>query len=149
MQTTQAAATHDEAQWEFFVPFGPTTWAPILFISKRQGEVSLSTPESETCSCVTAYKRVTRLSMLVNVMWRRNVPVKYFGDNTACERVVSTGSLQLAYMKRSQGVNLAAARSLVAPNLGRVPSGHNFSDIFTKPLEGQLFHNFRKMLGVF
>ena len=133
----------------FAVLFGPTTWAPILFISKRQGEVSLSTPESETCSCITAYKRVTRLSMLVNVMWRRNVPVKYFGDNTACERVVSTGSLQLAYMKRSQGVNLAAARSLVAPNLGRVPSGHNFSDIFTKPLEGQLFHNFRKMLGVF
>ena len=71
--------------------------------------------------------------MLVNVMWRRNVPVKYFGDNTACERVVSTGSLQLAYMKRSQGVNLAAARSLVAPNSVWSQLPRDFHEVFVGP----------------
>ena len=69
----------------FAVLWGPHTWAPLLFLSKRQGQVGLSTPESETLSGITAYKRVTRLSMLVNVSLRREVPVRYFGDNTAAE----------------------------------------------------------------
>ena len=77
------------------------------------------------------------------------VPVRYFGDNTAAERILNQGSVQLAYMKRSQGISLAAARALIAKDLNRVPSGTNFADIFTKALEGAIFHENRERLGVF
>ena len=82
-------------------------------------------------------------------MSKRTILVRYFGDNTAAERILNQGSMQLAYMKRSQGISLAAARALIAEALSRVPSGTNFADIFTKALEGASFHENRERLGVF
>ena len=67
---------------------------------------------------------------------KRSVKDTYRVDNSASERVVGTGvSAALAYLKRTAQLNLTWAKANLAPFLGRVPSGENTNDIFTKPLD--------------
>ena len=127
---------------------GQRTWAPMLFISKRQGATGLSTPETETVAGCVAYKRGSRVLLLIEALLRRKVEEVYLGDNTASERVLAAGSANLAYMRRNQGVSLAALKETIGRVIGRVPKNKNTSDTFTKALEVQEFEKFRTQLGV-
>ena len=106
------------------------------------------TREFCTALGVVCGKKAIRLNMMLSTLLRQDVEEVYFGDNTACERIIESGSNELCYMKRTQGVSLSFAHHVMGGKLARVPSGENISDIFTKPLEKEAFLKFRKALGI-
>ena len=126
------------------------THAHIMSFSRRQTVAGCSTPECETVSCVAAYKRAVRLSMLLNALLRYSVPLRIYGDNSATEYILhGGGTSQLAYMKRTQGISLAGARRNIGPLLGRVPTDANASDLQTKPIvDKEKFYRFKEFLGI-
>ena len=129
---------------------GARTRALVHAHCKRQGQAGLSTPEAETVSLVVLGKKTIPLHMIAQRLLKGELKLLYRGDNSASERVVGTGiSAALAYLKRTAQLSLTWAKSNVAPYLGRVPSGENTSDIFTKPLDSDKFHKFRIELGVY
>ena len=128
---------------------GSKTRAVVQGYSKRQGQLGISTPESETVSLVVLGKRVIVLHLLVQRLLKRVVKNVYRTDNSACERVVSTGiSQQMAYLKRTAALSLSWARQYLSKDLTRVPTNDNPSDIYTKPLDREKFETFRTYIGI-
>ena len=84
------------------------TCIPIGAHAKRQGQVGLSTPESEVLATVVGAKRSIRHHMLLCRMLKYSVKHRYLGDNPPSGHILAAGlSAQLAYMERTQGVSLA------------------------------------------
>ena len=111
---------------------------------------SYSTPEAETIATCVLGKRTIPLHMISQRMRNGRIRLSYLADNTASERVIGTGvSSALAYMKRTAGISLQWAKENMAEFLKRTPSDENLADIFTKPLESDVFHAFRIRLGIF
>ena len=128
---------------------GKNTFCPMAALSKRQGETSLSTPEAEVTAGVAVAKRAIRMHMLLCRLLRANIEMKFYGDNSAADKIIGSGvSPQLAYVKRTQGVSLSWAAKHIGPYLARVPTTFNTSDIFTKPLEVGDFEKHRTKLGI-
>ena len=128
---------------------GKNTFCPLAGLSKRQGEVSLSTPEAEVTAGVAVAKRAIRIHMLLCRLLRANIEMMFYGANSAADKIIGSGvSPQLAYLKRTQGLSLAWSAKHIGPYLHRVPTSFNTSDIFTKPLEVGDFEKHRMKLGI-
>ena len=128
---------------------GSKTRAVIQGYAKRQGQPGISTPESETVALVVLGKRVIVLHLLLQRLLKRVVKNVYRTDNSACERVVSTGISQaMGYLKRTAALSLTWARHNLSRDLERVPTDLNPSDIYTKPLEREKFETFRTFMGI-
>ena len=129
---------------------GKKTRALVHAYCKRQGQVSASTPESETTGFIVLGKRTIPLHLMIMRLLKSFIDLEYLGDNSASERVVGTGfSAALAYMKRTAEISLYWAKENMAKYIKRTPTDENISDIFTKPLEKEKFNKFRIALGIY
>ena len=129
---------------------GSKSNALVWAMCKRQGATALSTPDSETLGLVVVAKRVIPLHMTLQRLLKRELPHRYYGDNSATERVVNTGlSAALSYLKRTVGISLTWCKENLSRFLFRTESDENISDVFTKALDKDKFEKYREMLGVF
>ena len=129
---------------------GSKTSALVHGYCKRQGQTALSTPDAETVGLVVLGKRTIPLHMIAQRLIKRPVRLVYKGDNSASERVIQTGISQaLSYLKRTVDLSLRWAKETMAPFIELTPTDDNIADIYTKALESEKFHKFRKAIGVY
>ena len=125
------------------------TCIPIGAHAKRQGQVGLSTPESEVLATVVGAKRSIRHHMLLCRMLKYSVKHRYLGDNSPSGHILAAGlSAQLAYMKRTQGVSLAWAHDNCSQFFEHVGSDENTADIMNKPLDSVKFAKHRASMNI-
>jgi hypothetical protein len=126
------------------------TGAPIIWYSKIQSVVALSTCEAEL---IALCEIVTHLQWLVNFLTEAKIqfstPIPVFIDNQAALRL----SKNPVNHKRSKHIDLKywhiisqLERNIIAPIY--VPTCENVSDIFTKSPDAVTFRKHMKMLVV-
>ena len=128
---------------------GPRTLALVFGLCKRQGQTSLSTPESELTALVVAGKRSFSHHMTLQRLAKRHVRLRILSDNSAARRVSATGvSAQMSYIKRTSNISMSWCRQNLKEFIGEIETDYNFSDIWTKGLSSSTFHRHRLAIGI-
>jgi hypothetical protein len=88
---------------------GPSSWWPILWVSRRQTCASHSTPEAEVISVAAGLRCALLPIMSLIAEWMRvELPVILHEDNSTCTRILEVGiSAALAHVDRTHRVSLA------------------------------------------
>ena len=128
---------------------GKFTKALIIAYCKRQGSVSLSTPEAELVAVTVLAKKILSIHMTAQRLLKVAISLTVLEDNSAAEKVCGTGiSASMSYLKRTVSLSLAWCKQNLRKIIGRIESNRNPSDLFTKPLEKESFERYREHLGI-
>ena len=129
---------------------------PILWASKMQTEIALSTTEAEYIALSTALREVIPLMDLLSEFQTHidstiiNLPTihcRLFEDNSGAHELATTPKMR----PRTKHINVKyhhfrayVDRKLIS--LKQISSEHQLADIFTKPLNSALFHRLRNAI---
>ena len=123
---------------------------PILWGSKMQSLVALSTTEAEIIALSTALREVIHLQNLLQELRANTLPITFtkaqihcrtFEDNAACIKVV-TSEAKIRPRTKHLAVCLFHFRDHIEKghiSIEHVPSRNQLADIFTKPLPSDQF----------
>ena len=130
---------------------------PILWGSKMQSLVALSTTEAEIIALSTALREVIHLQNLLRELWANAFPIPFtkaqihcrtFEDNAACIEV-ATSEAKIRLRTKHLAVRLFHFRDHIEKGLisiEHVPSRDQLADIFTKPLPHDQFCHLRDQI---
>ena len=125
---------------------------PILWGSKMQSLIALSTTEAEIIALSTALREVIHLQNLLQELWANVFPIPFtkaqihcrtFEDNAACIEV-ATSEAKIRPRTKHLAVRLFHFRDHIEKGLisiEHVPSRDQLADIFTKPLPRDQFRH--------
>ena len=129
---------------------------PLLWASKLQTEIALSTTEAEYISLSTALREVIPLMNLLselrdnvdqNIITLPTLHCKLFEDNSGAYELATTPKMR----PRTKHINVKYHhfRAYVDKewiSIKKVASEHQFADIFTKPLASAFFIRLRDII---
>ena len=130
---------------------------PILWGSKMQSLIALSTTETEIIALSTELHEVIHLQNLLQELRANAFPIPFakaqihchtFEDNAACIEVV-TSEAKIRPRTKHLAVHLFHFRDHIEKGLisiEHVPSRDQLADIFTKPLPHDQFHHLRDQI---
>ena len=125
------------------VLYGPTTWFPLCWVSKRQTSTSRSTTESEVVSLANflfleCLPMLDLFDLLLQPITGKRVKLTVWEDNQACITVCVKGySPKLRHILRTHKVNLGSVKEVIEMpeiNLNYIVTDEQAADIFTKAL---------------
>jgi len=129
---------------------------PIIWASKLQTEIALSSTEAEYIALSTAMREVIPLLRLMTEAKEYGVPIDVRQSHIYCKVFEdNSGALEMAkapkFRPRTKHINIKYHHFLehVASGLLRlhaVSTEQQIADVFTKPLAEGLFHNHRKTI---
>jgi hypothetical protein len=122
---------------------------PIIWRSKKQKLVTLSSAESEIVALCDAMREVSWLRDLIMEVGLGEPMVKIFEDNRACidiskNAIVNDRTRHI--MVKTEFIRMKLKEWKV--DIVYVESKENIADIFTKGLDQKLFEKFQSGLGV-
>ena len=137
----------------YLVLYGPNTWFPLAWVSKKQTRTSRSTTESEVVSLAySLYLEALPMLTLWEGLLGRKVGLQVMEDNQATILVVKAGwSPKLRHVQRGHKVDLGSlSEEFGEPELSLeyVETDKQAADIFTKGLEPQKWQNALNLLGI-
>jgi hypothetical protein len=139
----------------FVITFGSV---PVLWKSKVQTEIALSTMEAEYIALSTAMRSLIHLCALLlqidatvslDLSSRVSTISTVFEDNQACKILATTNPPRLTPRSKSLAIKYHWFRQHLSPNsivIKAVPSHLQKGDGFTKPLSLAKFQEFRKSI---
>ena len=121
----------------YLVLYGPNSFFPLAWVSKRQTSTSRSTTESEVVSLAySLYQEGLPALQLWELLLGRTVTLKVLEDNQATILVVRKGySPKLRHITRTHKVNLSGLSKVFredSAELGYCQTDSQAADIFTK-----------------
>ena len=122
----------------FLCLMGPNTFVPLAGVSKKQTSVSKSTPEAEIVAVDhgVCKEGIPALDLWETILNRRAMNVRVMEDNSACTRVIITGSNpSMRHMSRTQRIDISWLNERFRDgsfSFIECPSLYQAGDIFTK-----------------
>ena len=118
---------------------GPSTWVPLMWVSKRQACTSRSTTEAEIISlAMSLYAEAIPTLDLWDTLLSRPVDLIIMEDNQACIKILRKGySDKMRSLLRTHRVNVSAIKECLDEDqiqLVFVETDKQVADIFTKAL---------------
>ena len=138
----------------YLVLYGPQTWFPLAWVSKRQTSTSRSTTEAEVISLAhSLYAEGLPSLQLWERLLGRPVKLRVKEDNQATIKVVKKGfSPKLRHIQRTHKVNLGCLQEIFDEDessvLEYVETDKQAADIFTKGLVPAKWPNALALLGI-
>ena len=137
----------------YLVLVGPSTFFPLMWVSKRQTSVSRSTTEAEVVSLAAS---LFGEAIPALVFWEaalgRTIELDICEDNQATIRVVLKGfSSKLRHISRTHKINLSSVHEVIDQESVHVEdcdTAKQAADIFTKALAPQKWDNALALLGM-
>jgi len=137
----------------FLVLYGPHTWFPLAWVSKRQTATSRSTTEAEVISLAASlFSEALPAMSLWDRLLGRPVSLQVMEDNQATIKVVRKGySAKLRHVSRTHKVNLSSIHEAITRDRVSVDyckTDEQSADIFTKALPPNKWENALTLLGI-
>ena len=137
----------------YLVLYGPNSFFPLAWVSKRQTSTSRSTTESEVVSLAySLYQEGLPALQLWELLLGRTVTLKVLEDNQATILVVRKGySPKLRHITRTHKVNLSGLSEVFredSAELEYCQTDSQAADIFTKALPPQKWAPALRLLGI-
>ena len=134
---------------------GPMTFCTLSGCSKKQGNVSKSTPEAEIVSASYGLEKtgLPALDLWEVLLRRKPLSIDLQEDNEACLQIMRTGrNPSMKHVSRTHGVNIAWLHAQYAKHFAGI-NCHTLlmcADIFTKALDEKAkWHAARKLIAHF
>ena len=120
---------------------------PILFWSRTQSTVALSSAEAELAAMVAGIVDAKLVQSLLQELGEK-VRLVLYSDSTAA--IGHTQRQGLGRMRHLQVKDLWLQQEIQEQTIqvSYIPSRKNPADLFTKPMDAQRFQELRQMLGV-
>ena len=137
----------------FLILYGPNTFYPLAWISKRQTSTSRSTTESEVVSLAhSLYQGGLPALQLWEKLLDRQVTFRVLEDNQATIFVIKKGySPKLRHITRTHKINLSDLSEVFqddSAELEYCKTDDQAADIFTKALPPQKWAAALRLLGI-
>ena len=137
----------------YLVLYGPNSFFPLAWVSKRQTSTSRSTTESEVVSLAySLYQEGLPALQLWELLLGRTVTLKVLEDNQATILVVRKGySPKLRHIIRTHKINLSGLSEVFrndSAELEYCQTDSQAADIFTKTLPPQKWAPALRLLGI-
>jgi hypothetical protein len=153
-----AKAEHDSATAKYCTGYVLLySGCPIIWASKLQTEIALSSTEAEYIALSTAMREVIPLLNLMKEAQGQGLPINVTQSNVHCKIFKdNSGALEMAKSSkmrpRTKHINIKYHHFLEHISSGllslhAVPSNEQITDIFTKPLPDATFINHRRVIG--
>ena len=138
----------------YLVLYGPNTFFPLAWVSKKQTATSRSTTESEVISLAySLFSEALPTLTLWETLLGRSVELQVMEDNQATIRIVKNGfSAKLRHISRTHKIDLSSLSEQFRQaniKLDYIDTKEQAADIFTKSLEPAKWGAALDMLSIY
>lgn len=137
----------------YLVFWGPRTYYPPMWLSRRQTSTSRSTTEAEIVSLAAClFSEALPTMQLWDELLGRGIKLRIMEDNEATIKVPKKGySAKLSNVLRTHKVNISSIKEVLdndIVDIEHVKAEFQAADIFTKALAPQKWANALNLLGI-